>query len=89
MESFENLLNSNLQEEGTMKRVSHGFKCLSEAVKLAPGMWTAMLLRMSRKSEVHSYALDIVSALSTHFGHKVPHTCWILFSKLLHHNRSQ
>uniref|UniRef100_A0A1J3IPL0 ABC1 atypical kinase-like domain-containing protein n=2 Tax=Noccaea caerulescens TaxID=107243 RepID=A0A1J3IPL0_NOCCA len=79
----------NVKEEGTMKRVSNGFKCLSEAVKLAPGMWTAMLLRMSRKPEVHSYAFDIVSALSTHFGHKVPHTCWILFSKLLHHNKSQ
>ncbi|KAG2284181.1 hypothetical protein Bca52824_055401 [Brassica carinata] len=61
-------------EEGTMRRVSNGFKCLSEAVKLAPGMWTAMLLRMSRKPEVHSYALDIVYALSSHFGHKVPHT---------------
>ncbi|KAL0890647.1 hypothetical protein Bca101_014630 [Brassica carinata] len=75
------------QEEGTMKRVSNGFKCLSEAVKLAPGMWTAMLLRMSRKAEVHSYALEIVSALSTHFGQKVPNTCWIIFSKLLHHNK--
>lgn len=70
-----------------MKRVSNGFKCLSEAVKLAPGMWTAMLLRMSRKPEVHSYALDIVSALCTHLGQKMPNNCWILFSKLLHHNK--
>ncbi|KAG5394395.1 hypothetical protein IGI04_024358 [Brassica rapa subsp. trilocularis] len=62
----------NLREEGTMKRVSNGFKCLNEAVKLAPGMWTAMLLRMSRKPEVHSYALDIVSALCTHLGQKMP-----------------
>ncbi|KAF2561797.1 hypothetical protein F2Q70_00018728 [Brassica cretica] len=77
----------NLREEGTMRRVSNGFKCLSEAVKLAPGMWTAMLLRMSRKPEVHSYALDIVYALSSHFGHKVPHTFWIIFSKLLHRNK--
>ncbi|KAJ0248588.1 Protein kinase superfamily protein [Hirschfeldia incana] len=77
----------NLREEGTMKRVSNGFKCLSEAVRLAPGMWTAMLLRMSRKAEVHSYALEIVSALSTHFGQKVPNSCWIFFSKLLHHNK--
>ncbi|XP_013643709.2 uncharacterized protein slr1919 isoform X1 [Brassica napus] len=77
----------NLREEGTMKRVSNGFKCLNEAVKLAPGMWTAMLLRMSRKPEVHSYALDIVSALCTHLGQKMPNNCWILFSKLLHHNK--
>lgn len=70
-----------------MKRVRNGFKGLSEAVKLAPGMWTAMLLRMSRKPEVHSYALDIVYALSSHFGHKVPHTFWILLSKLLHRNK--
>ncbi|XP_013678105.2 uncharacterized protein slr1919 [Brassica napus] len=77
----------NLREERTMKRVSNGFKGLSEAVKLAPGMWTAMLLRMSRKPEVHSYALDIVYALSSHFGHKVPHTFWIIFSKLLHRNK--
>nr|VDC92708.1 unnamed protein product [Brassica rapa] len=77
----------NLREEGTMKRVRNGFKGLSEAVKLAPGMWTAMLLRMSRKPEVHSYALDIVYALSSHFGHKVPHTFWILLSKLLHRNK--
>ncbi|KAG7551838.1 Protein kinase-like domain superfamily [Arabidopsis thaliana x Arabidopsis arenosa] len=58
------------REERTMNRVSNGFKCLNEAVKLAPGMWISMLLRMSKKSEVHNYALDIVSALSTHFGHK-------------------
>ncbi|XP_010493749.1 PREDICTED: uncharacterized protein LOC104770974 [Camelina sativa] len=88
-EAFDFNKTVNLREEGTMKRVSNGFRCLSEAVKLAPGMWTAMFLRMSRKSEVHSYALDIISALSTHFGHKVPHTCWILFSKLLQHSRSQ
>nr|VDC67957.1 unnamed protein product [Brassica rapa] len=52
----------NLREEGTMKRVSNGFKCLNEAVKLAPGMWTAMLLRMSRKPENEKFSYGYASS---------------------------
>ncbi|CAF2015202.1 unnamed protein product [Brassica napus] len=52
----------NLRDEGTMKRVSNGFKCVSEAVKLAPGMWTAMLLRMSRKPENEKFSYGYASS---------------------------
>ncbi|XP_010525562.1 PREDICTED: uncharacterized protein LOC104803329 isoform X2 [Tarenaya hassleriana] len=70
-------------EEAAMGRVVNGFRYLREAVKLAPGMWTAMLLRVCVKPQFHSYVSDIVSALFSHFSHKLPQTCWISLSKLL------
>lgn len=65
-------------------RVSNGFRCLRQAVKMAPEVWTAMLLRMASKPEVHRFALDVFSALVIHFKRKTPETLWVSISRLLH-----
>lgn len=67
-----------------MRRVINGFQQLREAVKLAPDVWTAMFLRLVVKREVHTFALDLVSALLIHFSRKIPETSWIFISRLLH-----
>ncbi|KAF3446148.1 hypothetical protein FNV43_RR11327 [Rhamnella rubrinervis] len=65
-------------------RVSNGFRCLCQAIKMAPEVWTAMLLRMVLKPEVHGFTLDIFSALFIHFKRKTPETLWLSISRLLH-----
>ncbi|CAK7354046.1 unnamed protein product [Dovyalis caffra] len=65
-------------------RVAKGFHYLRQAVKLAPELWTAMLIRMALKPEVHRFSVDIISALITHLSHKLPETSWICMSSLLH-----
>ncbi|GLT56902.1 hypothetical protein SLA2020_299150 [Shorea laevis] len=67
-----------------MKRVVNGFRSLYQAVKLAPELWTAMLIRMSSKPEVHSFTLDIISALHMHCSRKLPENFWVCISRLLH-----
>lgn len=65
-------------------RVSNGFRCLWQAVKMAPEVWMAMLLRMVLKPEVHQFTLDIFSALVIQFKRKTPETLWVSISRLLH-----
>lgn len=72
------------EEQEMMRRVINGFQQLREAVKLAPDVWTAMFLRLVVKREVHTFALDLVSALLIHFSRKIPETSWIFISRLLH-----
>lgn len=67
-----------------LTRVINGFRYLKQAINLAPEVWTGMLIRMSLKPEVHSFMLDIISALAIHFRHKIPETFWVCISKLLH-----
>ncbi|XP_061374944.1 uncharacterized protein LOC133317133 isoform X2 [Gastrolobium bilobum] len=74
-----------LFEEGTiLARIGKGFQYLREVVKLAPGEWTAMLIRMAVKPEVHKFALDIISALALHCSHKLQVASWLYLSRLLH-----
>ncbi|KAG5225155.1 aarF domain-containing protein [Salix suchowensis] len=68
----------------THTRVVKGFHYLRQAVKLAPELWTAMLLRMALKPEVHRFSCDIISGLIMHFSHRLPETYWICMSRLLH-----
>uniref|UniRef100_A0A2P2J1D1 Uncharacterized protein n=1 Tax=Rhizophora mucronata TaxID=61149 RepID=A0A2P2J1D1_RHIMU len=77
-------LSSPLQGHTMLVRVASGFQYLCEAVKLAPQMWIAMLLRMAMKPEVHRFGLDVISAILMHFGHRIPGTSWVLMSRLLH-----
>ncbi|KAM4122569.1 hypothetical protein ACB094_01G093900 [Castanea mollissima] len=58
-------------------RIFNGFQYLREAIKLAPEVWTAMLVRMAVKPEVHKFTFDIVSALAMHFSHKLPENSWL------------
>ncbi|KAF7817319.1 sll0005 isoform A [Senna tora] len=86
------LLNEKLQdqrillfEERTiLNRIGKGFQYFCDVIKLAPVEWTAMLLRMSVKPEVHKFTIDIISALVLHFNHKLREASWLYLSKLLH-----
>ncbi|KAL9338659.1 hypothetical protein Peur_067674 [Populus x canadensis] len=75
---------SDSEVNATHTRVAKGFHYLRQAVKLAPELWTAMLIRMALKPEVHRFSFDIISALITHFSHKLPETFWICMSRHLH-----
>ena len=73
-----------MQERAILSRIGKGFEYLGEVVQLAPGEWTAMLIRMAGKPEVHKFALDIISALALHSSHKLQVACWLYLSRLLH-----
>ncbi|XP_027355845.1 uncharacterized protein LOC113865469 isoform X2 [Abrus precatorius] len=72
------------EERAILARIGKGFRYLCEVVKLAPGEWTTMLIRIAVKPEVHKFALDIISALALHSNHKLRVAFWLYFSKLLH-----
>lgn len=73
-----------LQEHGILVRVVSGFHSLGRAVKLAPDLWSAMLIRMLVKPEFQKFAFDIGSALSSHFKNQLPVSFWMGISRLLH-----
>lgn len=73
-----------LQGRDMVMRVAKGFQRLHRAVMLAPGIWMAMFLRLAVKREVHTFALDLISALMIHFSRKIPETSWVCISRYLH-----
>ncbi|XP_059641022.1 uncharacterized protein LOC132283133 isoform X2 [Cornus florida] len=75
---------SESEGHAMLMRVVNGFQSLWYAVKLAPEVWTAMLLRMALKPEVHRFTFDIISALVQHSSHRIPETFWVCISRLLH-----
>ena len=72
-----------LQERAMLTRIGKGFQYLREVVKLAPGEWTSMLLRMTVKPEVHKFVIDIISALVLHVNHKLREASWLYLSRQL------
>lgn len=66
------------------ERTGKGFHYIREVVKLAPGEWTTMLLRMAVKPEVHKFAIDIISALALRSSHRLQVASWFYLSMLLH-----
>ncbi|XP_041017614.1 uncharacterized protein slr1919 isoform X1 [Juglans microcarpa x Juglans regia] len=72
------------EEHAMLTRIVDGFRYFCEAVKSAPEVWTAMLLRMSMKPEVHKFIFDMISALVTHFSFKLRETSWVCISRFLH-----
>ncbi|XP_065636521.1 uncharacterized protein LOC111986932 isoform X3 [Quercus suber] len=72
------------EHDSMLLRIFNGFQYLREAIKLAPEVWTAMLVRMAVKPEVHKFTFDIVSALAMHFSHKLPENSWVCISRFLH-----
>lgn len=70
--------------EATLKRVVRGFGYFWQAVKLAPDVWMAMLIRMALNPEVHRFYYDIVSALFMHCKRRIPDTFWMSVSRFLH-----
>ncbi|XP_071696174.1 uncharacterized protein [Rutidosis leptorrhynchoides] len=70
--------------DATIKRVVNGFTYFWQAVKLAPDVWTAMLIRMALNPDIHKFYYQIVSALFLHSNRKIPDTFWICVSRFLH-----
>ncbi|KAF8400251.1 hypothetical protein HHK36_013548 [Tetracentron sinense] len=70
--------------DAMLTRVLNGFRSIREAIKLAPEVWTVMLLRLALKPEVHRFSLGVASALVTHSCRKIPEASWICISRLLH-----
>ncbi|KAH7574005.1 hypothetical protein JRO89_XS03G0238700 [Xanthoceras sorbifolium] len=83
-DKFEIRETPNTEELATLRRVASGFRSLSQSVKLAPEVWTAMLIRVVTKPEFYRFSLDIISALASHFSHKLPETSWVCISRILH-----
>ncbi|KAE8733260.1 Kinase superfamily protein isoform 2 [Hibiscus syriacus] len=75
---------SESEDHAMMKRVTNGFRSLHQAVKLAPEIWIAMLMRLALKPEALSFSIDIISTVSLHVGNKFPDTCWVFMSRLCH-----
>ncbi|XP_008781808.2 uncharacterized protein slr1919 [Phoenix dactylifera] len=75
---------SDSERDEVLKRLVNGFGSFQRAVSLAPEVWTAMLIRMLVKPEVHRFLLDIIAALASHFHDKIPETLWLCISRLLH-----
>lgn len=73
-----------LQGRTMLARVVNGFHYLNQAVKLAPEVWTAMLLRLAFTPEVHRFILDVFSSLIIHFSGKIPETTFVSLSRLMH-----
>lgn len=75
-----------LDSEGhtMLVRVVNGFQYLSQAVKLSPEVWTAMLIRLASTPEVHRFILDVFSSLIVHFSGEVPKTTFVSLSRLMH-----
>ncbi|CAK9312776.1 unnamed protein product [Citrullus colocynthis] len=75
---------SRSEDHAMLERVVHGFQCLRDAIKLAPQVWMAMLIRMALKPEVHSFSLDVISSIMMHIGRKIPDHLWVCISRFLH-----
>ncbi|KAI4337224.1 hypothetical protein L6164_015668 [Bauhinia variegata] len=72
------------EERAILTRIGKGFQYFDEVVRLAPGEWTAMLIRLAVKPEVHKFTIDIISALASHFSHKLQDASWLYLSRLIH-----
>ncbi|CAA7398731.1 unnamed protein product [Spirodela intermedia] len=70
--------------DSVTKRVVNGLLSLRIAVRSAPEVWAAMLLRVSLRAELHQFIVDVVSALVMHSWKKIPETFWLFLSRLLH-----
>ncbi|CAA6662332.1 unnamed protein product [Spirodela intermedia] len=74
----------DMRADSVTKRVVNGLLSLRIAVRSAPEVWAAMLLRVSLRAELHQFIVDVVSALVMHSWKKIPETFWLFLSRLLH-----
>ncbi|XP_054818198.1 uncharacterized protein LOC129317831 isoform X2 [Prosopis cineraria] len=72
------------EERVVLNRIGKGFQYFNDVIRLAPDEWTAMLLRMAVKPDVHKFTIDIISALAYHFNQRLREASWLYLSKLLH-----
>lgn len=74
----------DFEGQAMITRVVNGFRSFYQAVKLAPEVWSTMLIRMALKQEVHRLTFDIISALARHSRLKIPEAFWLCISRFLH-----
>ncbi|PPR86409.1 hypothetical protein GOBAR_AA34282 [Gossypium barbadense] len=75
---------SEFEDGAIMSRVVNGFGSLHRAVKSAPEIWTAMLMRIVLKPQTLSFSVDIISAVCNHVSNKFPESFWVCMSRLIH-----
>ncbi|KAF6161772.1 hypothetical protein GIB67_013849 [Kingdonia uniflora] len=78
---------SDVEGHTIITRMVNGFRALQRAVKLAPEVWVAMLLRLAVKPEVHKFSYDIICALAAHSSRKIPEASWLCISRILNNWR--
>ncbi|KAB2024973.1 hypothetical protein ERO13_D06G105800v2 [Gossypium hirsutum] len=75
---------SEFEDGAIMSRVVNGFGLLTRAVKSAPEIWTAMLMRIVLKPQTLGFSVDIISAVCNHVSNKFPESFWVCMSRLIH-----
>ncbi|TYG64721.1 hypothetical protein ES288_D06G130700v1 [Gossypium darwinii] len=75
---------SEFEDGAIMSRVVNGFGLLTRAVKSAPEIWTAMLMRIVLKPQILGFSVDIISAVCNHVSNKFPESFWVCMSRLIH-----
>ncbi|KAG0463198.1 hypothetical protein HPP92_021674 [Vanilla planifolia] len=65
-------------------RVWLGLQSFNRAVRLAPDLWAALLMRMLQKHEFHRFLFEIVSAVSGHSKNRLSEEFWLFLSRLHH-----
>lgn len=65
-------------------RLNNGFQSLYRAVKAAPEVWAAMIIRLAAKPEIHRFNIEIIGALVKHSNKELPEALFLCISKYLH-----
>ncbi|OAY70063.1 Uncharacterized protein ACMD2_22316 [Ananas comosus] len=76
-------------ESAVITRLVNGFHSIRQAVRSAPEVWTAMLIRMLLRREVHKFLFDVFTAFAIHSRSKVPEKFWLCLSRFLHYLEKQ
>lgn len=76
-------------QSAVITRLVNGFHSIRQAVRSAPEVWTAMLIRMLLRREVHKFLFDVFTAFAIHSRSKVPEKFWLCLSRFLHYLEKQ
>nr|CAD1832002.1 unnamed protein product [Ananas comosus var. bracteatus] len=76
-------------ESAVITRLVNGFHSIWQAVRSAPEVWTAMLIRMLLRREVHKFLFYVFTAFAIHSRSKVPEKFWLCLSRFLHYLEKQ
>ncbi|OAY85037.1 Uncharacterized protein ACMD2_15680 [Ananas comosus] len=76
-------------ESAVITRLVNGFHSIRQAVRSAPEVWTAMLIRMLLRREVHKFLFDVFTAFAIHSRSKVLEKFWLCLSRFLHYLEKQ
>ncbi|XP_020583969.1 uncharacterized protein LOC110027043 isoform X2 [Phalaenopsis equestris] len=76
---------SSLERIDLISRIWLGLQSFGLAVSLAPSLWAALLIQMLLKPQFHIFLLDILTAVVSHYKHRLPESFWLRISRILHH----